>query len=262
MQTVHANLEFEPLTTKLLLPLPWTDPYPSCQEWADELEQLLAFADLQGRLDDFLPRIKVGTGRHTQRDAALNELRVAYFFDRSGIPISAWAPPGLAGRIGEFSVTAREGCAVFTEVKSRGWEGELSDADRLAGRTRFPKYLEGTGGAFANWQEVRKCIASDKTYPKFAPIQANLLVISDNLFVGLLDAEEQMEIALYDQRSKYGGENGYFASPAYNNLGGVAAFAAERRMGRAAVEYRMKVYGNRFAFAETSLPESIVSLSA
>jgi hypothetical protein len=258
MDPVYTNLEFGPLTSKLLLPFPWKDGFPSWQDWADELEQLLSFADAQGRIDDFLSRLR--TERHTQRDAALNELRVALFFDRSGFPILKWDPPGLAGRVGEFSIVAREGCAVFSEVKSRGWESELSEAERLAGRTKLPKYLDGEGGAFANWEKMRECIASPKTYPKFASTQPNLLVIADNLFVGLLDAESQIEIALYDKRGKYGGEIGYFASPIYSNLGGVAAFAAESRAN--GVEYHIKVYGNPYALSETNLPHSVLSLCA
>lgn len=257
MDPVHTNLKFGPLTSKLLVPFPWKDGFPSWQEWADELEHLLSFADAQGRVDDFLPRLR--TERHTQRDAALNELRVALFFDRNGFPISVWEPPGLAGKVGEFSIRAPEGCTVFTEVKSRGWESELSDEERRAGRTRLPKYLEGDGGPFANWEKMRECIASEKTYPKFAPTQPNLLVIADNFFVNLLHAEQQIEIALYDLRGKYGGEIGYFASSVYNNLGGVAAFLAECG-GGAAVEYHIKAYGNPFALGQTKLPHSILSL--
>lgn len=166
----------------------------------------------------------------------------------------------MAGRVGEFSIMAPEGCSVFTEVKSRGWESELSDAERLAGRTKLPKYLDGEGGAFANWEKMRECIGSPKTYPKFASTQPNLLVIADNLFVSLLDAESQIDIALYDKRGKYGDEIGYFASPAYSNLGGVAAFAAEGRAD--GVEYRIKVYSNPYALSETKLPHSILSLAA
>jgi len=42
-----------PPTSHLLSPFPWTDGHPAWQEWADELAQLLSFADTQGRLRDF-----------------------------------------------------------------------------------------------------------------------------------------------------------------------------------------------------------------
>src|SRR5712692_2851849 len=255
MDPVHTNLKLGPLTSKLLFPFPWKDGFPSCQEWTDELEQLLSFAYAQGQMDDFLPRLR--SQRHTQRDAALNELRVAFCFDRSGFSIVEWEPPGLAAKVGEFSIRAREGYAVFTEVKSPGWESELSDAGRLAGRTRQPKYHEEDGGAFTNWEKMRKCIASEKTYPKFAPTQPNLLVITDNFWSSLVRTKLQIDIALYDKRGLYGSEIGYFASPAYCNLGGVATFLAQ--CGDAAVTYSIVVYGNPFALSQTTLPHSISS---
>ncbi len=68
----------------------------------------------------------------------------------------------------------------------------------------------------------------------------------------------QIDIALYDKRGHYGSEIGYFASPAYSNLGGVATFLAQ--CGDAAVTYSMVVYENPFALSQTKLPHSILSL--
>jgi hypothetical protein len=42
---VHGNIGLGPLTSNLLYPFPWKDDYPVWQEWADELEHLLSFAD-------------------------------------------------------------------------------------------------------------------------------------------------------------------------------------------------------------------------
>ena len=71
---MNGSRNFGPLASSLLSPLPWKDDYPSSQEWADELERLLSFADSQGQLKAFIPRI--GTELANQRDEALNELRV------------------------------------------------------------------------------------------------------------------------------------------------------------------------------------------
>ncbi len=260
-----ASPSLGPLTARILYPFEWDDAYPSSQGWADELEALLCFADSQGRLnsggksnDDFYPRIN--TNRCNQRDEALNELRVARFLTRNGFPIRAWNPPGMGSRTGEFSVGTPENVTIFVEVKSPGWESELTQAERLAGRTKQPKYRDGDGGAFANWQGVRRCISSSKTYPKFDPGNANLLVIADDFFVDLHGSLQQVEIALYHDKTSYGGEMGYFASAAYENLGGVAIFAATSR--GSGVEYSWRVFGNPFALPSTKLPLSLLALRA
>ncbi|MGB8801409.1 MAG: hypothetical protein WCC97_12030 [Candidatus Acidiferrales bacterium] len=254
---MHGGTRFGTLTSTLLFPLPWKDDYPSCQEWADELECLLTFADSQGQRTAFLPRIK--TNRANQRDEALNELRVAMPLQSNGFPIVAWSPAGLGAMVGEYLVRAPEPVNVFVEVKSPGWESELSHAERLAGRAQLPKHLDGEGGAFANWDGIRKCIKSSKTYAKFSTAQPNLLVIADDFFVSLSDTETQIDIGLYSDRSGYGNETGYFTSPAYRNLGGAAVFGAFVG-GKGMVEYKFRVYENRYAASDTKLPKSILAL--
>jgi hypothetical protein len=175
-----------------------------------------------------------------------------------GFPVAVWEPAGLGTMVGEFSVRAPEGCDVFAEVKSPGWEGELTQPERLAGLTKLAKYEARDGGAFGNWQSVRKCIASPRTYPKFGPTQSNLLVIADDYFVPLQDSEMQVEIALYSNNLGYAGEKGYFTSPAYENLGGIAFVNAECRS--ATVEHTFRLYENPFSLPQTKLPRSMLAL--
>lgn len=190
-----------------------------------------------------------------QRDEALDELRVAHFFHHSGFHITQWEPPGLNGKIGEYLVEAPEGQQIFVEVKSPGWEGELSDAQRQAGRTKLPKYRNYEGGAFGNWQPVQKCIASERTYPKFAPGCSNLLVICDDLMVSLHDSLDHVEVALYANHKLYG-EEGFFTSPRFQNLGGLGIF---RALGTdRGVENHFAVFDNPFASEAASLPSSIL----
>jgi hypothetical protein len=146
--------------------------------------------------------------------------------------------------------------AVFTEVKSPGWEGELTQAERLAGRTKLPKYIEGDGGPFANWNGMRDCIRD--AYGKFTPNERNLLVIADDFFVNLTVAQLPIDIALCDTHTGYGGEAGYFTSTAYQNVGGVAVFAAT--VDRASLRYRFQVFENPFALIQTKLPSSLLRL--
>jgi len=250
---------FGPAARRLVAPDRWTDQYPAWPAWAKELDALLLFAEEQGRLADFVPRLE---SRNTQRDEALNELRVAYFLHHSEFRIVQWEPPGLNGRVGEYLVATPEK-SVFVEVKSPGWEGELSDGERRAGRTKQPKYQQGEGGAFGNWQAVQKCIASDKTYPKFSANQSNLLVIADDLRVSLHNSLNHVEIALYAEHKLYG-ETGYFTSARFENLGGVGVFGATSPAFSAngGIHYEFKIFDNPYASASTKLPDSILKFKA
>ncbi len=237
--------------------VPWTDDYPASQEWADELETLLDFCDSRGQLHRFLNRI--GTPRNKQSYAALSELRVALFLHRSGFPIMAWEPPGNNGKVGEYSVMTPEGYAVFTEVKSRGWESELTQEELDSGRTKLPKYLDNDRASYANWKGMRDCISA--AYSKFTPSEPNLLVIADNFFVSLARKDTwQINVALFATHDRYGEEPGYFATAAHQNLGAVAVFAAE--VSDFSVEYRFQIFQNPCALVETAIPPSLASLRA
>ena len=247
---------FGPVARRLISSDRWTDDYPAWTDWAKELDELLKFADDQRRLSEFIPRLE---SRKTLRDEALNELRVAYFLHQSRFSIVQWEPPGLNGKVGEYLIGTPEGQRVFVEVKSPGWEGELSDEERRAGRTKEPKYRHLEGGAFGNWQPLQKCIASDKTYPKFTPTQPNLLVIADDLQVSLHDSPGHAEIALYADHKGYG-EAGYFTSARFENIGGVGVFNASSA-GRG-IEYKFGLFDNPFALPSTKLPGSLLKFKA
>ena len=243
---------FGPVARRLISPDRWTDAYPAWPDYAKELDALLLFADQQGRLPQFVPRLE---SKNTLRDEALNELRVGYLLHNCEFPIVQWEPPGLNGRVGEYLISTPEGKRVFVEVKSPGWEGELSDRERSAGRTKQPKYQQGEGGFFGNWQTLQKCISSEKTYPKFAPTQPNLLIVADDLRVSMLDCPDHVEIALYADNARYG-EAGFFTSTRFENLGGVATYRAFS-VGRG-IEYEFRLFDNPFALPSTKLPESLL----
>jgi hypothetical protein len=250
--TRHAKLGT--YASNLFSPPLWTDDYPAGRKWADELEKLLAFADSQGQIEKYLPRLH--TNRNNQRDEALNELRVAFYLHRSGFPITTWEPAGNHGRVGEYTILSPESVYIFTEVKSRGWESELTQAERLAGRTQLPKYIDGDGGAYANWKGVRDCIAA--AYDKFTDHEPNLLVIADDFFVSLIHSELQIRIALYINEAAYGEEVGYFTNSQYQNIGGVALFSTNTAGD--AVAYDFRVFDNGSALNSTTLPPSLLRL--
>src|SRR5208282_6295314 len=119
---------FGPIARRLICPARWKDAYPARPEFAQELEVLLAYADGYG-VPNFVPRLEA---KAAQRDETLNELRVAYWFDQFGFSVAQWDPPGLGGMVGEYLIKAPEQQNVFVEVKSPGWEGQLTDAERQA----------------------------------------------------------------------------------------------------------------------------------
>src|SRR5271157_4025019 len=133
-----------PLGSALKTGARWTDEYPAWQKYANELEALLQFTKASGQFPQYLGALQ---GSNSQRDSALEELRVAYHLEQNGFTVTEWRPVGDAGNEGEFMVRGRSNRSVFVEVKSPGWEGELTVEQRRSGRLNYPKYINGEGGA-------------------------------------------------------------------------------------------------------------------
>jgi hypothetical protein len=239
---------------KLISPDVWTDGYPGPQAYVKELDALLKFADEKGCLPRFVPNLEA---RNKQRDKALNELRLAYLLDSLDFPVLQWDPLGLNGKVGEFLLDSPEKTPIFTEIKSPGWESELSPAEIKAGRALQPKYTGLGGGAVGNWKAVHRCIASPKTYPKFTSSQSNLLIVSDDLKVPLQNTLFQVEAALYGEKRFYG-EDGYFTTSRFENIGGLGIFSAFSGVPSRGLEYEYIVFENPHALPTTKLPASML----
>ena len=223
--------------------------------YVKELDVLLKFCDEKpGCLTRFRPNIEA---RDTKRDEALNELRLAYLLENLGFPIIDWDPPGLSNMIGEFLIESPKEVRIFTEIKSPGWESDLSPAQIQAGRAKMPKYIGLEVGAVGNWQAVHRCLSSPKTYPKFTENQSNLLIISDDLKLSLFDSLFQVEGALYAPIEQYG-VDGFFTTNQYENIGGLGVFNALSTGSRDGLEYKFVVCENRFASLATKLPPSLL----
>jgi hypothetical protein len=123
-------LRLGPVARKLINPDRWTGGYPGPPAYVRELDALLHFAYQNGYLERFIPNLE---SKDRQRDKALNELRLAYLFKSLGFEISEWDPPGANGKIGEFLLSSPGDPSIFVEIKSRGWESELTPAQRDAG---------------------------------------------------------------------------------------------------------------------------------
>jgi hypothetical protein len=146
--------------------------------WADEAERLFAFLQAQGVFEQFLPRL---CAREREKTAALAEARAGFFFHRNGFHILRWEPEEVAGRPGDLEIQWRSSEPMFLEVKGPDWEGELTEAERRAGRKDLPKYINAEGRAIAPQERVVYAIT--KALPKLAEHRANLVVVVDDLFV-------------------------------------------------------------------------------
>jgi hypothetical protein len=229
------------------------DAYPSDAVWYAELEGLLAFVQAHNRLASFWPRLT--TERTQERDDALQEIRIARFLTSNGFPIAQWEPLGNGNFIGEFSVQALPAAPVFVEIKSPGWDGELTPEERASGRAKQDKYLDLEGRAVGPAQKIRMSVR--KAYPKFLPSQPNLLVIADDLFVPLVNwGHVPVQQALFHTSTILEGEQGYFVTPRFENLGGVALFKVE--LSGKGLHYDFALYQNPLARPETSLPKTFV----
>lgn len=243
-------LRLGPVARKLINPDRWAGGYPGPPSYVRELDALLHFANQNGYLERFVPNLE---SKDRQRDKFLNELRLAYLFRSLGFDISKWDPPGANGKTGEFMLNWPNEPAVFVEIKSRGWESELTPAQLDAGLAKLSKYDVWKGGAVGNWQAVHECIASEKTYPKFLPTQPNLLIMADDLNVSLHDSLFQVRDALFGEECFYG-EDGYFKTKRFENIGGLGIFNFVSRS--RGVEYEFIVFANPNALPATQLPPS------
>jgi hypothetical protein len=244
------------LSERLLREARWAGraAYPAHPEYAVELEGLLDFIQVHKRLDSYWPRLT--SPRPQERDDALQELRVARFLTSQGFPIAQWEPPGNDKLIGEFSLHVPPSTNVFVEIKSPGWEGELTQEQRDAGRAKQEKYQHLEGGAVGPAQKIRMSVR--KAYPKFLSDQPNLLVIADDLFVPLATwGDLPAEQALFLTSTILEGESGHFTTPSFENLGGVALFKAELPIGKG-LQYEFVLYPNPMARTETALPSGLL----
>jgi hypothetical protein len=254
MSRTSGAYRLGPVARKLLNPDAWTGGYPGPETYSRELDALLHYANQRGYLGRFSPNLE---SIDRQRDKALNELRIAYLFEHLGFSIQQWDPPGANRKIGEFIMVSPEGQPVFVELKSRGWESELTDAQKQAGLARSTKWNVWRGGAIGNWRAVHECIKAPNCYPKFLPTCPNLLVIADDLRVPLAATDFHVEAALYGEAQFYE-EDGYFTTSRFENLGGLATFNSSTD-GRA-MEYEISVYENPMALSATKVAQSILAL--
>jgi|SRR5215510_348704 len=151
--SVPNGVRLGPLVSTIRDGAAWAkeDEFPSDQTWADEVERVLSFTQMQGQFANYLGRLR---GSAKQRYSALAELRTAFFLSRNSFPIVEWEPLGANSKKGEFFIRTPNSVDIFTEVKSPSWEGELSPEEITNGRKDQGKILDGEARMIAPWERV------------------------------------------------------------------------------------------------------------
>jgi hypothetical protein len=242
-----------PLTTKLKAEAKWRDQYPAWQVYADECERLLQFLRDQGETQRFWPRLR---SKQQQRDEALNEIRVANHLDSLGYPIVAWEPIDDPAHSVEFSISLGRRDAAFIEVKSPGWEAELTPEERRSGRTQKDKYIGIEARAASPIQVIRQTI--QKAQPKFTGKAPSLIFISDDCFVSVGEwGWGPLQMAL--TQSSLGWGDGLFRDPLYSNVGGVCLFWISRVTDQNGIQWGSLCMTNPNAMPTATLPKELVT---
>lgn len=177
------------------------DRFPSCPEWADEVEEWLRFIERQGQFGRYLPRLR---GLPTQRDETLAEISAGYFLStKCNLPILAWEPTGSPGKRGDFLLGRPGWQPIFVEIKSPGWEMEIAaqegpDSPRLLQEKHLPGVeCRSTEPAVAIRYAVSRAA---RQLPDSRP---TLVVLVDDLAVELNDWPETVERSLYASEISY-----------------------------------------------------------
>jgi len=242
-----------PLTALLKSEASWRDEFPAWQAYSDECEMLLTFAKDHGALELFWPRLRA---KQQQRDEAVNEIRVAYFLGSVGYPIIEWEPVDVGERKLEYTVAIPE--PMLVEVKSPGWEAELSEEQRASGRASEAKYRENVfdGGPAGPVQVIRR--AAEKALPKFGGKRPSLVVISDDCFVNLAEWGWGPLTMALTQNVVGGYGPGVFLQPEYSTIGAMCLFQTVYYADRTEIEYHALCVANPNAKPSAIVPEEVV----
>ena len=187
--------------------------------WKNEINKWLLFVKDKGELERFIPRLTKMDD--IKRGEVLAEISSAYVIEKIlNYTIVRWEELTKNGKNVDFVLNAKSE-EIYCEVKSPSWQSELSKEEKIGVRKTQPKYKNHEVRTFAHWKNIRYAIK--KAYPKFLSNCKNLVIISDNLFVGILDfpTDSAIDIALFDDKKVYNDEKGVFVDYDYEKIGGI-----------------------------------------
>jgi len=225
--------------------------------WKKEISKWLIFIKNKGELKRFIPRLT--KMNNSKRDEALAEISSAYLLENElNFVVIGWEVPTKNNKNVDFVIKEKSN-EIFCEVKSPGWEGELSKKEMVGSRKNQPKYKNLEVRWFGHWKNIGYAIK--KAYPKFLSNCKNLVIINDDLFVGILDfpTDTAIKIGLFNNSIAYGATKGVFINRDYENIGGVL-FININPTSRKKI-YKYKFFANPNALKPYNLNDNIASNS-
>jgi hypothetical protein len=238
------NITLGTLTRAVLDGAVWRDAsaFPAFQAWADELERVFSFLEVQGMFERLLPRLRA---RESERDGALAEARTGFFFSRNGFRILRWEPEAINGHPGDLEIQWRDTEPIFVEVKGPGWEGELSPDEIRSGRQFLPKYINAEARPVGPVARVTYAIS--KSLPKLAVDRINLVVVVDDLFLSPTELPKDYLTGLLSRE---------LAERRYSSVGAVFLMNPVSYSGTGQIEYCKYFVPNESA--SRALPQAVL----
>jgi len=188
-------------------------------ELKNEINKWLLYIRKKGQLGRFISRLT--KMNNSKRDETFAEISSAYFLENLlNFTVIDWEVLTKNNKDIDFVIKGKVN-EIFCEVKSPGWEGELSKKELMGGRKDQRKYIHLECRSFGHWKNIRYAIK--KAYTKFLSNCNNLVIIQDDLLVPILDfpTDKQIKIALFEEQAVYNNEKGVFVGNDYENVGGV-----------------------------------------
>ncbi|MGH7232590.1 MAG: hypothetical protein ACREJU_14710, partial [Nitrospiraceae bacterium] len=215
------------------------------------------FAQAKGQLSRFMPRLKANG---YQRDRAMAEIGVAYFFERRcNVRIIEWEPPGENGRKGEYLVKSSADETIFVEVKVPGWEKDIVEGEgRSSPRLFQPKYTDTEARSIGPWSVVRRAVSM--AYPQLPNNIPTLVIIKADYFIELTNHLLGVDIGLYCpaaglRTGGYLSEDGSFVTARYHRVGAVGVL--DVTLVSDGIRYSFAVFDNPNALDAVRLPSTI-----
>jgi hypothetical protein len=249
-----------PLTKTISNGAKWLpeDDFPSCQEWADEVERVLEYLLAHGHFERFLPRLRDEESKH--RDSKLTEARISFFLFRNGFRILEYDPPGANGSEGDLTVQWQSTNPIFVEIKNPSWHGELRPREeeekakltgpqrgRIKKRMQEPKYIDGD----AKWIDpvgLALSVVERNALKKLHDDRPSLVVVLDDLFVTVVENPNLEAIA----KSR-------MSAPAFERLGGILFLNPNLPAGASEVHYDIAFAENECALPPCRLPNEVAT---
>jgi len=179
MSSKSNGIALGPLTGDLMSCAEWAgeDAFPSTQGWADYIETTLEVLRAHGLFELYKRKM---AKQVRQRRSALAEAFIVRMLAENGFTVLEWEPSIATSRTPDLLARAPDGTLLYIEIKGTGWEGQLSEVERAAGRSRLPKDIQGEARSFSTIEPVYNAI--QKAAPQLPQDQVSLIAIVDDLF--------------------------------------------------------------------------------